>query len=88
MAWGVINNDPFDHNPLDQIGFGVAWNKTNVATVGEPVRNAEWVAELYYNYTVFKGLQITPDVQLYFNPALAPSSGPQAVFTLRATVTF
>jgi hypothetical protein len=88
VAWGAIGNDPFAHNPMDQIGFGVAWNKTNLAVVGEPARNAEWVGELYYNYTVFKGLQITPDVQLYFNPALKPSSGPEAVFTLRATVIF
>jgi porin len=88
VAWGAINNDPFKHNPMDQIGFGVAWNKTNFSAVEGPAHKAEWVAELYYNYTVFKGLQITPDVQLYLNPALTPSSGPEAVFTLRATVTF
>ncbi len=88
VAWGIIRNDPFVHEPLDQLGLGVAWNKTNLAAVGEPARNAEWVAEAYYNYTVFKGLQISPDIQLYFNPALAPAADPEAVFTLRATATF
>lgn len=88
VAWGIIRNDPFTHDPLDQIGLGAAWNQTNPAAVGEPARNAEWIAEFYYNYTVFKGLQLTPDIQLYVNPALAPSSGPEAVFTLRATATF
>jgi hypothetical protein len=88
VAWGVIRNDPFVHNPLDQLGLGIAWNKTNIGTVGEPARSAEWVAEIYYDYTVFKGLQIAPDIQAYPQPALAQTFGPEAVFTLRATVTF
>ena len=32
------------------------------------------MAELYYAYTVFKGLRITPDLQLLFHPALAPQT--------------
>jgi hypothetical protein len=88
VAWGAIRNDPFAHDPLDQLGLGVAWNKTNLAVVAQPARGAEWVAESYYNYTIFKGLQIGPDLQFYFNPALAPDSGPEAVFTLRTTATF
>jgi hypothetical protein len=34
-----------------------------------------------------QGLHIAPDIQLYFDPALMPASGPVAVFTLRATAT-
>jgi hypothetical protein len=26
--------------------------------------------------TIFKGLRLTPDVQLYFDPALKPGAGP------------
>ncbi len=88
VAWGVVRNDPFRHDPLDQIGLGIARGQTNTAAVAAPARNAEWIAEAYYNYTVFKGLRLTPDLQLYFAPALAPASGPVAVFTLRATATF
>jgi hypothetical protein len=88
VAWGVVRNDPFVHDPLDQVGLGVACNKTNPAAVAQPARDAEWIAEIYYNYTVFKGLQLAPDIQLYANPALTPTSGPEAVFTLRATATF
>jgi hypothetical protein len=29
-----------------------------------------------------------PDVQVFWNPALIPASGPVAVFTLRTTVSF
>jgi hypothetical protein len=88
VAWGVVRNDPFRHDPLDQLGFGIAWNQTNMAAVAAPARNAEWLAEAYYNYTVFKGLQVAPDIQLYPDPALAPASGPIAIFMLRATATF
>jgi carbohydrate-selective porin OprB len=54
----------------------------------QPARNAEWGTEFYYNYTIFKGLWITPDVQLYFDPALKPGAGPAAVFTIRTTAFF
>jgi hypothetical protein len=88
LAWGVVRNDPFRRDPLDQLGLGVARSQTNSAAVAAPARNAEWLAEAYYNYTIFKGLQLTPDIQFYFDPALTPASGPVAVFTLRATATF
>jgi Carbohydrate-selective porin, OprB family len=88
VAWGVVRDNPFGRDPLDQIGLGAARAQTNPSAVSIPVRNAEWLAEAYYGYTVFKGLQLTPDLQLYFKPALAQSSGPAAVFTVRATATF
>jgi len=46
------------------------------------------VGELYYNFTVFKGMQITPDVQVYFHPALAQNTGTAAVFSIRTTFNF
>ncbi|HEU0154592.1 MAG TPA: carbohydrate porin [Stellaceae bacterium] len=88
LAWGAVRNDPFRHDPLDQVGLGIAWNKINHAAVAAPARNAEWVAEAYYNYTVFKGLQIAPDLQFYFDRALGTTAGPEAILTLRATATF
>ncbi|MGH7044890.1 MAG: carbohydrate porin [Stellaceae bacterium] len=88
LGWGIVRNDPFAHDPLDQAGIGIAWNRTNPGAVGEPARNAEWVVEAYYDYTVFKGLQIAPDIQLYPRPALASTRGSEAVLTLRATAIF
>jgi len=88
VAFGGIKNDPFGRNRLDQAGIGIAWDKTNQAAVGGPARGAEWVSELYYNYTLFKALQLTPDLQVYFNPALAPNTSVAAVFSLRATINF
>jgi carbohydrate-selective porin OprB len=88
VAWGGIYNNPFRHNKLDQLGLGIFWNKTNLAALSQPARNAEWGSEIYYNFTIFKGLRFTPDVQLYFDPALHPGSGPAAVFTIRTTAFF
>lgn len=88
VAWGGIYNNPFERNKLDQAGLGIFWDKTNLKAVAQPARNAEWGAELYYSYTIFKGLRLTPDVQLYFDPALKPGAGPAAIFTIRTTAFF
>jgi hypothetical protein len=88
---GGIRNDPFRLNPTDQAGIAVAWNETNHKNVGQlpgGVRGGEWVTELYYNYTVFKGMTVTPDAQVFWNPALDRSRGASAVFTLRTTLSF
>jgi carbohydrate-selective porin OprB len=88
VAWGGIYNNPLGRNKLDQAGLGIFCDKTNLKAVGQPARNAEWGSELYYSYTIFKGLRLTPDVQLYFDPALKPGAGPAAVFTIRTTAFF
>ena len=88
VAWGAICNDPFRRNALDRVGLGIFWDKTNLRTVGQPARNAEWGTELYYHYTIFKGPRLTPDIQLYFDPGLKPRAGAAAVFTIRTTAFF
>jgi hypothetical protein len=88
VAWGGIYNNPFERNKLDQVGLGLFWDKTNLKAVVQPARSAELGAELYYNYTLFKALRLTPDIQLYFDPALHPGTGPAAVFTIRTTAFF
>jgi hypothetical protein len=75
VAFGGVANDPFGRDRLDQAGIGLAWNKANQAALGSPPRRSEFVAELYYNFRVFKGWHITPDVQVYANPVLAPDHG-------------
>jgi Carbohydrate-selective porin, OprB family len=87
VAGGLVLNDPLGRNPLDQIGLGTAWNKTNMSLhAGSFARQSETMMELYWATTLGSRLQITPDVQLYFQPALAPSSGMAAVFTIRAAL--
>jgi Carbohydrate-selective porin, OprB family len=88
IASGAFWNNPIGRNPLDQFGFGVAWNQTNRQVAGTPSRGAEWVLESYYNFTVFKALQLTPDIQVYVDPALAPNTSVAAVMSLRVTWNF
>jgi hypothetical protein len=88
VAWGGIYNNPLGRNKLDQVGLGIFRDQTNPKAVGQPARNAEWGAETYYNYAFFKALWLTPDIQLYIDPALKPGAGPAAVFTIRTTVLF
>lgn len=88
VAFGGIVNNPFGRQRLDQLGIGIAWDKANKAVVGSPSRSAEFVAELYYNVRIFKGWHVTPDLQVYINPVLAPNTDVAAVLTLRTTVHF
>lgn len=88
VAGGAVCNDPLGRNQLDRLGVGIAWDRTNQQVTGTPSRPAEWVGESYYNFTIFKALQVGPDVQVYVSPALAPSTDVAAVFSLRATVSF
>ena len=88
VAFGGVMNNPFGRSSLDQAGVGVAWDRTNVSVVGYPSRASETVAEVYYRFTIQRAIQVTPDVQVYFNPALAPNTSVAAVFSLRTTFTF
>jgi carbohydrate-selective porin OprB len=86
-----VRNDPFGRNSMDHAGLAFAWNQTNFVGNGVTsveARHSELVTELYYANTIFKGLQITPDVQVYFHPALAPNTSTAAVFSIRSTFFF
>ncbi len=86
---GAVMNNPFDRNPLDQIGFAAALNHINEDAVGTPVEtDYEKVLEGYVTFGISKWMTITPDVQVYFDPALNPDSDTAFAFSLRATVFF
>jgi carbohydrate-selective porin OprB len=88
IAGGAVYNNPLGRAPLDQIGLGIAWNRVNQALyAGTFVQPSETMVELYWSWSV-RHLLITPDVQLYFQPALAPTHQMAAVFSLRLTVLF
>jgi carbohydrate-selective porin OprB len=87
-AGGTVYSNPLGRAPLDQIGLGLAWNRVNRALYGDSYVNpSETTVELYWSWSV-KHLLITPDVQLYFQPALTPTQSMAAVFSLRVTVLF
>ena len=86
---GVVLNNPFNRNPLDQIGFAGAINHINEDAVGKPINsNYEKILESYITFGISKWMTITPDIQIYFDPALNPKSDTALAFSLRATLYF
>jgi carbohydrate-selective porin OprB len=104
---GLVRNNLFQRGKEDQAGIGIFWDKTNMGAaalmppeeafgVSDPlypvIRGAEWGTDIYYRFSVFKGLQVTPDVQLFFNSTFGggptQQSGTIAVFTVRSTLFF
>ena len=84
---GVVNN-PLGRNELDQIGFATAVNKINKDVVGDDARAYETVLETYWAWGVGNWLTITPDIQLYINPALDRSQDTATVTSVRTTFMF
>jgi carbohydrate-selective porin OprB len=89
IAAGGVLNDPLRRSPADQIGLAMVWNATNMALyAGTNVRPSETMLEAYWSWSVYRSVLITPDIQLYLQPALAPSADLSAVFTIRVTQLF
>lgn len=86
---GMVYNNPLDRNPLDQIGLAVAYNEVDEKAVGSEVaHNNEKIIETYWAWGVSKWMTITPDIQLYIDPAENQKSDYATVFTLRTTFFF
>lgn len=91
QSWvlGGVYKNPLNRNSLDQIGLAYAYNKLDEKAVGEALQHdAEQVVEAYWAWGIGDMLTITPDVQLYINPALNQKSDYGFVTSLRATVFF
>ncbi|MGY3450498.1 carbohydrate porin [Bradyrhizobium sp. USDA 4353] len=89
VAFGFVYNNPLGLGSRDQLGVGLAWNKTNLsAFAGQNVRESESAVELYYNLVLSKFLQVGPSFQVIINPALHPGRSTAEVLTLRASGLF
>ena len=86
---GGVYNNPLNRNPLDQIGFAAAYNQISKQAVGAEINHkAETVLETYWAWGISKWMTLTPDIQLYINPALNAKSDTATVFSLRASIFF
>ena len=85
---GGVYNNPLDRNPLDQIGFAVAYNKVSkdYFDSSEPMRRYETVMEAYWNIGITQFFTIAPDIQLYVHPASKRDRDFGTVFSLRGTI--
>jgi hypothetical protein len=89
IAAGAVFNDPLGRDAADQIGLGVAWNRTNTSLYSvTAVRASEMMLELYWNWSLGRQLLVTPDIQFFLRPTLAPDAGAAAAFSLRVTQLF
>lgn len=89
VAGGAVYKDPAGRDPRDQLGVGLAWNRTNLSLPAAAfARPSETMLELYWTWGLPKDLLLTPDIQLYLMPALTPSEQLAAVFTIRVTKLF
>lgn len=88
-VFGGVYKNPLNRNSLDQIGLAYAYNKIDEKAVGQSITHeAEQVVEAYWAWGIGNMLTITPDVQLYINPALNQKSDYGFAGSLRATVFF
>ena len=86
---GAVYNNPFERNPLDQIGAAYAYNDIDETAVGEPLsESGEHVLEAYWTWGISKWAAITPDIQFYIHSALNQSSDYATVASLRFNVYF
>lgn len=91
QSWvlGGVYNNPLGRNDLDQIGLAYAYNKLDEKAVGEKLNHkAEQIIEAYWAWGIGDALTITPDIQMYINPALNQKSDYGFATSLRATVFF
>jgi porin len=51
-------------------------------------RDDQYTIETYYRLQVLNHLQVTPDLQLLFNPAFNPDEDRVWIFSLRARLVF
>ncbi len=86
---GSVLNNPLGRNELDQIGTAIAVNKANIDVIGKDnTRDYETVIEAYWAWGMGNWLTITPDIQMYFYPALDASHNFATVTSLRTTLLF
>lgn len=87
-ALGLALNDPLGRSRADRIGLAIGLSEPANPPVVPAGASSEKVAETYWRWTVVDWLSLTPDVQLIFDPALAPDRNSVWVVSLRTTLTF
>ena len=82
LAAGVVFTQAFGFNN-DWLGLGMAWQDPTDAT-----RSDDYGMEMFWRLQVTERVQITPDVQLYFDPSQNVNRDLEAAFGLRVGVYF
>jgi len=87
-ALGVALNNPLKRAATDQFAVAVGLSEAADPPVTPPGARNEKTIEVYWTWTLFGGLLITPAVQVIFDPALDPRRANATVLSLRTTFRF
>jgi hypothetical protein len=89
VSGGAVLENPLGRSPLDRIGVALAWNEVNKNFRPNAFsRPSETMLEFYWSVGFFRRFVVTPDIQVYLQPALSPADYVAAVFSLRVTQLF
>ncbi len=86
FALGFALNNPMGRSPTDQIAVAIGPSDPGDLPDSQAGSGSEKVVEAYWNWTLFGGLLVTPDVQLFLDPALDPARDSVWILSLRATL--
>ncbi|SDE62209.1 porin [Ruegeria marina] len=69
------------------LGVGLNWSRPNDTTFGPNLRD-QYTLEVFQQWQLTEGLELTPSVQIIKNPALNPNKDTVALFGLRFRASF
>ena len=87
-AIGGAMNNPLGRSKMDQIGLAIGSTEAAEPPTNPPATRDEMVVEAYWNWEVFGGLLLTPDVQYISNPAKDTGRDSAWALSLRTTLMF
>lgn len=67
----------------DILGVSASWAEPNI-----PDAEDQFTGEVFYRFVITEHLELTPDLQIIFNPTLNPSESVMAYFGARVRMTF
>lgn len=100
MAVGAIYTGPFSERPNDSIAFAVGTTHVNTRVAyGQslqnwtgagpvPIRNSEYVFELYYTLVPTNGVYIRPNIQYVHTPGGTSQNGDIIILGLKSQIFF
>ena len=85
---GTVLGGPL--NPIATTFIGTPWNETDVFAnrAGDATPRSQSMVEAFYRVQLTESMQLTPDVQVVFDPSARSDVDTSVVFSLRLTTDF
>jgi len=82
LSTGIVFTRPLGYNN-DRLGIGFMWQDPSDST-----RRDDYGMEMFWRLQMTQNIEVTPDVQLYFDPSRSPNRDIEAAFGFRLGVSF